>query len=475
MQSTQPTSPRPCAAQQCCRWARGTSRVHLHRLPPLLAPAGTNKSAALPSFTFFPVLLHSDETPGLLQAGQARPGSLSHSSQEGFPVPLALRRPCIAFSRAHPYLRGSEGPDPAAQLAAARLPSPPPREAPRPHLPPLLDASAPPAAAAALPPAVPPPSSRMRTTSLAPLAPATPLPSPRGSETALTGRSAQAQKAGPRRRSVSLSPRPPRRMRGLAAPAFLARAPSPRPRAGAERCRRGRVARSVGGGRFLSAAGGGGGGRSRRRAEPPAWPDPVRPAASGAPRSPPPVPALPSPGRRRQQQRPPPRPAPSRRRPPRPSRAAELRCPRTSSLCSAPTSTSSPPSPSTPRVSGAVGAGLGGGGVTAGRAELRCSPPRGCSAPAPGPLGPPAFLARPRPPQECVPTGSARGGGGGLAARPGMRMGLAGPAAGNGAAGGAERGFGAGGAAASGVCGGTKAATAAPVIEKAVTSLGWVK
>lgn len=363
MQSTQPTSPRPCAAQQCCRWARGTSRVHLHRLPPLLAPAGTNKSAALPSFTFFPVLLHSDETPGLLQAGQARPGSLSHSSQEGFPVPLALRRPCIAFSRAHPYLRGSEGPDPAAQLAAARLPSPPPREAPRPHLPPLLDASAPPAAAAALPPAVPPPSSRMRTTSLAPLAPATPLPSPRGSETALTGRSAQAQKAGPRRRSVSLSPRPPRRMRGLAAPAFLARAPSPRPRAGAERCRRGRVARSVGGGRFLSAAGGGGGGRSRRRAEPPAWPDSVRPAASGAPRSPPPVPALPSPGRRRQQQRPPPRPAPSRRRPPRPSRAAELRCPRTSSLCSAPTSTSSPPSPSTPRVSGAVGAGLGGGGL----------------------------------------------------------------------------------------------------------------
>lgn len=186
-----------------------------------------------PFLTFFPVLLHSDETPGLLQAGQARPGSLSLSSQEGFPVPLALRRPCVAFSRAHPYLRGSESPDPAAQLAAVHLSSPPPRKAPRPHLPPLLDASAPPAAAAALPPASPPPSSRMRTTSLAPLAPATPLPSPRGSETALTGRSAQAQKAGPRRRSVSLSPRPPRRMRGPAAPAFLARAPSPRPRAGA--------------------------------------------------------------------------------------------------------------------------------------------------------------------------------------------------------------------------------------------------
>lgn len=45
-------------------------------------------------------------------SGRVGPALPASPHRRGSPVPSALRRPCLGFSRVHPYLSGSGGPDP---------------------------------------------------------------------------------------------------------------------------------------------------------------------------------------------------------------------------------------------------------------------------------------------------------------------------------------------------------------------------
>ena len=371
-------------------------------------------------------------------SGRVGPALPASPHRRGSPVPSALRRPCLGFSRVHPYLSGSGGPDPdteprsqphrraspAPLKASARGPSAPP--------PPVLDASAPLATAAALPPAAPPAllahahiiPRAARSRSASPLT-ARFRASPHGSLRA----GAEGRASGLFRLQVS----PPSAAHALSGGAGV---PGARPLPAAPRRRRAVPEGAGGAFRWQRPVPVSGGWRRRRRPVPTASGAPglARPGPPRGERSAALSPAgarPPLPGAAEAAAAPPPRAGPLPPPPPSPQPGRGAAMPSDFiSLLSADLDLESPKS-----LYSKGERGRGGGGGTTGRGELRGRPPRGCSAP--GPLGPPApaaFLARPRPPQECVPTGSARGGGGGLAARPGMRMGLAGPAAGNGAA-----------------------------------------